>query len=96
MPDNGNATHDTLTVLHRLQAKPDILKQSKVVGRWVWITFATIPDRETRDWLKAEGFRFNWKRQVWQHSGGRPSHSSPGDPRFRYGEIDAEAVLSVG
>lgn len=84
-----------MTVLHRLQARPDILTRSKVVGAWIWITFDGAPDIETRDFLKAEGFRFNFKRKVWQHSGGRPSVHSSGDPRDRYGEVEAEAVLAA-
>jgi hypothetical protein len=98
--ENGQAVktwkHDALTVVGRLAARPDILSRARVVGTWVWIGFDTIPDAATRDFLKAEGFRFNFKRKVWQHSGGRPSVQSAGDPRDRYGEQEAERVLSAG
>ena len=97
--ENGQAVktwkHDALTVVGRLAARPDILQRARVVGAWVWVAFDAIPTTETRDFLKAEGFRFNFKRRVWQHSGGRPSVQSAGDPRDRYGEVEAEAVLAA-
>jgi len=88
--------HDALTVVGRLAARPEVLSRARVVGAWVWVAFDTIPDAATRDFLKAEGFRFNFKRRVWQHSGGRPSVQSAGDPRDRYGEQEAVDVVRAG
>jgi hypothetical protein len=98
--ENGQAVkawrHDTLTVVGRLAARPEVLSRARVVGAWVWVAFDTIPDSATRDFLKSEGFRFNFKRKVWQHSGGRPSVQSAGDPRDRYGEQEAVDVVQAG
>jgi hypothetical protein len=92
---NDNWKHDTLTVVRRLGERPEILSLARVVGRWVWIEFPGAPDLATRDFLKAEGFRFNGRRRCWQHSGGRPSKQSAGDPRLHYGEVEAEKLLGA-
>ena len=87
--------HDTLTVLHRLQAQPDLLDKAKVVGRWVWITFESYPGKDITAFLKSEGFHWNHERRCWQHTGGRPSHHAPYDPRGKYGEVNATDLLQT-
>lgn len=94
--DNGNTPsprmQDTLTVIAAVKSRPDVAPFASIVGRWVWVTFPSKPSADTRDYLKAQGFVWNRKREAWQHCGGVPSHHSPGDPRFRYGEVPVEEV----
>ena len=72
-------------LLPRLQAEvPTAWRMAEIVGRWVWITFDSKPDKPTRDVLKVLGFRWNHRRGAWQHSCGVESISSKGDPRARY------------
>jgi len=74
---------DTVTSQDRLQELPDVLEFCKVnglpadlVGQWVWIRFDEKPDTETRDLLKAAGFRWIHKRQQWAHNCGPVSEIS--------------------
>ena len=41
----------------------------EVIGSWVWAEFKTIPSPEVRTKLKAEGFKWNLKRKLWQYAG---------------------------
>jgi len=56
------------------------------VWKWVWVIFEDIPPLPVRKFLLDLGFHYNGKRRVWQHCCGRPSTSSPHDPRVKYGE----------
>ena len=60
---------------------------ARIVGAWVWVHFDDKPDPEVRETLIDIGFRWNPKRQSWQHSCGVKSRRSPDDPRMKYGEI---------
>lgn len=72
---------------------PGIWERAYVVGRWVWVSFDAAPPRKVCDDLYRLGFRFNRKRQVWQHPGGVHSGASPNDPRFKYGRIPATELV---
>jgi len=74
------------------QRHPTILENAYVVGRWVWAEFDTVPPKGVRDTLKALGFRWNHKRQVWQNPCGFYSRKSTGDPRWKYGKVPASNV----
>lgn len=59
----------------------------RVVGKWVWIEFDHKPSREVREQLKALGFRYNAKREAWQHACGVFRRFNPrNDPRDSYGQ----------
>jgi len=86
----ANRENETHVVLSRLREnRPELFERAEVVGAWVWLSFDTKPDSETREYLKAEGFRWNRRRAVWQHCCGiwRPRASH--DPRFAFGVIPA-------
>jgi hypothetical protein len=65
-----------------------------IVGRWVWIRFPEKPDRETRDMLKAAGFRWVNIRGQWAHNCGYRSRRGKGNPRWKYGSIPVSAITS--
>lgn len=74
-------THNLIEVVefckeHQLDAE--------VVGRWVWITFQSKPDADTRNMLKSFGFRWSPRRGKWAHNCGHPSRSSTGNPWLKY------------
>lgn len=92
---NANRKNDTLTVLQRLKEHPEALHAARVVGRWVWIEFAEKPAAEIRDFLKVEGFNWNHTRKAWQHSCGVFRPSAPYDPRWKYGEVRAEELITA-
>ena len=66
------------------QNYPAIKDNLYIVGRWVWANFETKPDESIREFLKSAGFRYNGKRQVWQHCCGLHSRRAPYDPRKKY------------
>ena len=89
---NPNRSLSTLEVLARLKVDlPDVHALAEVVGAWVWVSFDAKPSAHVRDTLKALGFRWNRRRECWQHPCGRFSTSSPGNPRFKYGTVPASA-----
>jgi len=63
-----------------------------IVGRWVWIRFPEKPDVETRDMLKAAGFRWVNIRKQWAHNCGYPTRRGPGNPRYKYGSIPVSEI----
>lgn len=86
---------DTLTVLASVKAaRADVWGRCQVVGRWVWVSFASMPDVATREFLKDEGFHWNHARGVWQHSCGHWAHHAVGDPQDRYGILGAAEIES--
>lgn len=58
-----------------------------VVGRWVWLKFDAKPDEDTRNALKAAGFKWVQRRKEWAHNCGHPSRHGKGNPRFKYGQV---------
>lgn len=66
----------------------------KVVGVWVWYINDHVPSTDTRDALKALGFKWNRKRGVWQHPCGRFTKNAPYDPRTKYQTRSPEEVLN--
>jgi len=48
----------------------------RVVGRWVWIEFESIPDENTRQMLKDFGFKWSPRRQQWAHNCGHRSRAA--------------------
>lgn len=74
---------DTQTLIDRL---PDGIRQNAyVVGKWVWVEFASKPTKEILDFLHAEDFHWNRERKVWQNSCGHYSRNASYDPRGKYG-----------
>lgn len=41
----------------------------EIIGAWVWASFDTKPDEETRYALKCMDFHWNKKRECWQYAG---------------------------
>jgi hypothetical protein len=75
----------TLAAVEKLrQEQPSILALAEIVGCWIWIDFPSKPSTEIRDWLKANGYRWNSRRSVWQNPCGynRP-RSSAGTMQLR-------------
>ena len=69
----------------------------KLIGRWIWTTFGDKPDADTRMMLKAERFRWNRKRGVWQFAGTRSTGSPNGRSylELKYGAYDPEDVRTA-
>ena len=65
---------------------------AELVGRWVWIEFASKPASDVRTMLKAAGFRWVSRRFAWAHSCGIPSHRSVADPRNTYGAVPVDSL----
>src|SRR3989304_691051 len=66
------------TLNQKAQAAQRLGAGVEIVGSWVWATFEAKPPPETRQALKAEHFRWNPTRHVWQFAGTR-SRRSPAD-----------------
>jgi len=67
----------------------DVRELAYMVGRWVWVSFDTMPARSVLNELKALGFRWSSKRKAWQHPCGdtRRTHARNYDPRDKYGRV---------
>jgi len=101
------ADPDTVPTQPRLQELPDVLEFCKrhnfpadLVGRWVWIRFPEKPDVETRELLKAAGFRWVKVRGQWAHNCGYHCRKGKGNPRWKYGclpvsEITRDEIRSL-
>ena len=74
-------------VLELIRRFPRILAAAQLVGRWIWVEFAAIPERTTRATLAQLGFHWNNKRRLWQHPCGPMTPASPDEPRAKYGAI---------
>ena len=84
-------TAETVEVLKRLRnASTLAFQNARVVGAWVWVEFDSIPATETRDTLKSLGFHWNKNRQAWQHPCGRHSGPTNGNPKWKYGVVNAQ------
>lgn len=85
----------TLSLLERLKAElPAVWDRAQVVGKWVWLEFNVVPDKEIRENLKKLGFHWNHIRRCWQHSCGVPCGHSKDDPRGRY-EVKSTSELAM-
>lgn len=82
-----NSKLGTGEVLERLRADlPGVVPFARIVGRWVWVVFETVPAADVRGSLSALGFHWNRKRSAWQHACGHWSGPAKGyDPRSKYG-----------
>ena len=40
-------------------------KKSEILGRWLWVFFAGMPSKETREALKTAGFAWAPKKKAW-------------------------------
>jgi hypothetical protein len=97
-------TTDTITTNEKLIDIADVIRfcqehklPADVVGRWVWIRFDSKPDSETRDMLKAVGFRWIQKRKQWAHNCGFFMKHNPAiNPRDKYGEVPVSAIDLTG
>jgi len=67
------------------ETNPEILKGLYAVGDWLWLEFDSKPDEDVRNNIKALGFHWNKKRNLWQCSCGVYSRFSDEDPRPKYG-----------
>lgn len=92
---NPNRVLGTMDVLHRLQdGCPIAFDAARVVGRWVWLEFESKPADSVRAFVGELGFHWNRQRQAWQHPCGMFCTRSPGEPRFKYGQVPASAMLA--
>ena len=67
---------------------------ARVVGRWVWIEFTDKPGKETRDNLKAAGFRWSNRRGQWAHNCGHTTKPARNyRPWDKYRTIGLEDAL---
>jgi len=102
LPDSGipDCSHPVTTPdQSRLEDIADVIEFCKVhgfpadvVGRWVWIRFDEKPDTETRELLKAAGFRWVRARMQWAHNCGYHSRKGKGNPRWKYGSIPVNEI----
>jgi hypothetical protein len=60
---------------------------AELVGRWVWVRFASKPNGETRKLLTEFGFRWVPRRGMWAHNCGHPSRAGVGHPFSKYGHL---------
>lgn len=40
-------------------------KKSEILGRWLWVFFAAMPEKATREKLKEAGFQWAPKKKAW-------------------------------
>lgn len=91
---NANRSLGTTEVLERLRSDiPGAFEAARVVGHWIWLEFTAKPSADIRTAIKALGFHWNRQREAWQHPCGFFSRRSPGNPKWKYGVVDAAAVL---
>ena len=81
-------------VLDTCKALPEHRDAVRVVGKWVWIEFASKPKEDVRTALKGLGYRWNRKRSVgggstWQNSCGSRGYrfNDKEDPKAKYGAV---------
>ena len=68
----------------------------EIVGSWVWAEFESKPPVAARELLKAEGYHWNRKREVWQFAGVPCRHSPASAPEIKakYGVRELEEVTA--
>ena len=83
-----------IDVLEYLKAH-GLSQYGEIVGCWVWLEFPAKPAADVREGLSAIGFRWNRKRQVWQHPCGHHCLHSPADSWYlkaQYGAVPASTI----
>jgi hypothetical protein len=88
-------TEITIAQLELLNTCPEVLAAAKVVGAWIWAEFTVKPSDDALAFLKANGYRFNPKRKVWQNPCGVAAKRAPYDPRVKYGTVNAVDLLTA-
>lgn len=85
---------ETAAELDALKDCAEALEQARIVGHWIWVEFGSKPADSTREFLKARGYHWNKTRGCWQHACGYKTRPARGyDPRWKYGELKASALL---
>jgi len=77
--DSNSGNSQTTEAIDKLKSEqPGLIPYAEIVGVWVWVTPPSKPEQEVRDWLKANGYRWNHKRRTWQNPCG---YRRPGSPK---------------
>jgi len=69
---------ESKSIIEVLEFCKELDLPARVVGRWVWIKFASKPSAEIRAALKAQGFRWSRRREQWANNCGRPTKPARG------------------
>lgn len=88
-------TTQETTISQEIESAIQIIKQvgckAEVTGAWVWAHGNLKANKEARDLLKANGFRFASKKKLWYfaavRSGGRRGGKSMSYIRTKYGSV---------
>ncbi len=92
-PQSSKSNHSIIEVLEFCKAQN---LPARVVGRWVWIEFASKPCTEIRQALKDFGFRWSKRRGQWSHSCGHSSRPARNyRPWDKYQTISLDKALTV-
>jgi len=84
-----NAT--TRSIVEELEAVwPEAIEYTSIVGSWLWIDGAPIPNVKISQAISRLGWSYNFDRHLWQHNAGRTSVKATYDPRIKYGEIPVQ------
>ena len=87
------AVETALQMITKIKAeKPELTDNFYLVGNWIWFESEEEPSDEVVAFLKANGFKWNKARNLWQNSCGIFSKKSTGDPRNYYGIIGLDKV----
>lgn len=78
----------------RIIREAGLQAHAKVVGVWVWVSFAERPSKAVRELLLTAGFHWNKERKSWQHPCGHFAKRAPYDPREKYQSIALEEVAA--
>ena len=83
-------------LIEKAQKAKSIGASVEIVGAWIWAEFPSKPPIEARELLKAEGFHWNRKREVWQYAGVPCRHSpaSAFEIKIKYGAQALEEVAA--
>ena len=71
--------------------------QVEIVGRWIWITFPSKPNRDIIDYIKQEGGHWNDNRSCWQISNGYGTGRSRAGSnvlRLQYGAYEVQEKVA--
>ena len=90
----GNS--QTTEAIAKLKAEqPSLVPYAEIVGVWVWVTPPSKPEQSVRDWLKANGYRWNVKRKTWQNPCGYRRPSSPKSTAELKWQFGAQAIREL-
>jgi len=91
--DTQKAYEKAMSILTEIkQNAPELVENISLVGVWLWAEFEEQPNRETIDYLKSLGFKWNKARNAWQNSCGVLRRRSERNPKDFYPVISAETV----